>query len=210
MNLNEFFNNPITQALSCLAALAIASALLNDRVRNLLSSFFDTLKGRLTWNRIERDVKKLAKRLQDGGVSPDRIICVGRGGTIAGALLAFELDNKGERQISLLSLNVNHNGAKKEVTDQPLWNKLGDTDFNSSSVLVLFSEIQSGQTYRIVKEFLDKLGIKNAAFASLYTKKELPTWDFSIKYFGDDSETKRIKFPWGKNQGRFTDNHPVA
>lgn len=141
----------------------------------------------VSWDQFHRDARALAWRLNGSGPF-DAIVCVTRGGLVAAAIVARELN---VRVIETICVSSYHNYTNQGEL-QVLKNVAPDiiSGHNGGrSVLIVDDLVDTGKTAKVVRDILPK-----AHFATVYAKPMgRPLVDTFITEVSQDTW---IFFPW--------------
>jgi xanthine phosphoribosyltransferase len=142
----------------------------------------------VSWDQFHRDARALAWRLTDAGPF-EAIVCITRGGLVAAAIVARELDVRLIETVCVVSYeDYKHQGelrVLKGVADSVAHIGAGRGD----RVLIVDDLVDTGKTAQIVRGLLPK-----AHFATVYAKPMgRPMVDTFITEVSQDTW---IFFPW--------------
>jgi xanthine phosphoribosyltransferase len=142
----------------------------------------------VSWDQFHRDSRALAWRLTDAGPF-EAIVCITRGGLVAAAIVARELDLRLIETVCVVSYqDYKHQGelqVLKGVADSVARIGAGQGD----RVLIVDDLVDTGKTAQIVRALLPK-----AHFAAVYAKPMgRPMVDTFITEVSQDTW---IYFPW--------------
>lgn len=141
----------------------------------------------VSWDQFHRDARALAWRLSDAG--PFRaIVCITRGGLVAAAIVARELDIRVIETVCVASYQSHTQGdlaVLKGVAPSIVALEGGE----GAGVLIVDDLVDTGRTARVVREMLPR-----AHFATVYAKPMgRPMVD---SYITEVSQDTWIFFPW--------------
>jgi xanthine phosphoribosyltransferase len=140
----------------------------------------------VSWDQFHRDARALAWRLSEAGPFA-AIVCVTRGGLVAAAIVARELNVRVIETICVSSYEHDRQGelkVLKSVADSVA--KLGN---GGKNVLIVDDLVDTGKTAKIVRDILP-----GAHFATVYAKPMgRPMVDTFITEVSQDTW---IYFPW--------------
>jgi xanthine phosphoribosyltransferase len=142
----------------------------------------------VSWDQFHRDARALAWRLTDAGPF-EAIVCITRGGLVAAAIVARELDVRLIETVCVVSYeDYKHQGelrVLKGIADSVAHIGAGQGD----RVLIVDDLVDTGKTAQIVRGILPK-----AHFATVYAKPMgRPMVDTFITEVSQDTW---IYFPW--------------
>jgi xanthine phosphoribosyltransferase len=141
----------------------------------------------VSWDQFHRDARALAWRLTDAGPF-EAIVCITRGGLVAAAIVARELDVRLIETVCVVSYEDKRQGdlqVLKTVADSVSRIGAGHGD----RVLIVDDLVDTGKTAQIVRALLPK-----AHFATVYAKPMgRPMVDTFITEVSQDTW---IYFPW--------------
>ena len=141
----------------------------------------------LTWMDVQRLSEKLADQIAETGFRPDIIVAVSRGGFDPARILSDELNIR-----SLASLQVIYYAGIRERNDKPQVKYPLNADISGLNVLVVDDVADSGNSLKVVKEYVDSLGPREVKMATLHHKP----WSTFEPDFYAESVDKWIIYPW--------------
>jgi len=141
----------------------------------------------LTWMDVQRLSEKLADQIAETGFRPDIIVAVSRGGFDPARILSDELNIR-----SLASLQVIYYAGVNERNDKPQVKYPLNADISGLNVLVVDDVADSGNSLKVVKEYVDSLGPREVKMATLHHK---PWSTFEPDFFAESAD-KWIIYPW--------------
>lgn len=141
----------------------------------------------LTWMDVQRLSEKLADQIAESGFRPDIIVAVSRGGFDPARILSDELNIR-----SLASLQVIYYAGINERNDKPQVKYPLNADISGLNVLVVDDVADSGNSLKVVKEYIDSLGPREVKMATLHHKP----WSTFEPDFYAESVDKWIIYPW--------------
>lgn len=141
----------------------------------------------LTWMDVQRLSEKLADQIAESGFRPDIIVAVSRGGFDPARILSDELNIR-----SLASLQVIYYAGINERNDKPQVKYPLNADISGLNVLVVDDVADSGNSLKVVKEYIDNLGPREVKMATLHHKP----WSSFEPDFYAESVNKWIIYPW--------------
>lgn len=141
----------------------------------------------LTWMDIQRLSEKLADKIADSGFRPDIIVAVSRGGFDPARILSDELNIR-----SLASLQVIYYAGVNERNDKPQVKYPLNADIAGLNVLVVDDVADSGNSLKVVKDYVESLGPREVRIATLHHKP----WSRFEPDFYAESADKWIIYPW--------------
>ena len=141
----------------------------------------------LTWMDVQRLSEKLADQIAETGFRPDIIVAVSRGGFDPARILSDELNIR-----SLASLQVIYYAGVNERNDKPQVKYPLNADISGLNVLVVDDVADSGNSLKVVKEYIDSLGPREVKMATLHHKP----WSSFEPDFYAESVDKWIIYPW--------------
>ncbi|AWR98813.1 phosphoribosyltransferase [Metallosphaera hakonensis] len=142
-----------------------------------------------TWEDIEEQIFKIAKRMADDSFYPDAIVAILTGGVIPAKLFADILNMKNIKYIDIkFYRDVNQTESK------PVIKAVYVNDLENKKVLVVDDVSDTGETLEAVSNVISMFSPKTIRTATLYVKP----WSRKIPdYFGEEIG-KWIIFPWDK------------
>lgn len=141
----------------------------------------------LTWMDVQRLSEKLADQIAETGFRPDIIVAVSRGGFDPARILSDELNIR-----SLASLQVIYYAGVNERNDKPQVKYPLNADIAGLNVLVVDDVADSGNSLKVVKDYIDNLGPREVRIATLHHKP----WSSFEPDFYAESVDKWIIYPW--------------
>lgn len=141
----------------------------------------------LTWMDVQRLSEDLADQIAESGFTPDIIVAVSRGGFDPARILSDELNIR-----SLASLQVIYYAGVNERSEEPQVKYPLNADIAGLNVLVVDDVADSGNSLRIVKEYVERLGPSEVKIATLHYK---PWSNFKPDFYAESAE-KWIIYPW--------------
>lgn len=141
----------------------------------------------LTWMDVQRLSEKLADQIADSGFRPDIIVAVSRGGFDPARILSDELNIR-----SLASLQVIYYAGVNERNDKPQVKYPLNADIAGLNVLVVDDVADSGNSLRVVKDYVESLSPREVRIATLHYKP----WSTFEPDFYAESVDKWIIYPW--------------
>lgn len=141
----------------------------------------------LTWMDVQRLSEDLADQIAESGYTPDIIVAVSRGGFDPARILSDELNIR-----SLASLQVIYYAGVNERSDEPQVKYPLNADIAGLNVLVVDDVADSGNSLRVVKEYVEGLGPREVRIATLHYK---PWSNFKPDFFAESAD-KWIIYPW--------------
>jgi hypoxanthine phosphoribosyltransferase len=141
----------------------------------------------LTWMDVQRLSEDLADQIAESGFTPDIIVAVSRGGFDPARILSDELNIR-----SLASLQVIYYAGVNERSDEPQVKYPLNADIAGLNVLVVDDVADSGNSLRVVKEYVLSLNPREVRIATLHYK---PWSNFKPDFYAEAAD-KWIIYPW--------------
>ncbi len=141
----------------------------------------------ITWMDIQRLSEKLADEIAESGFRPDIIVAVSRGGFDPARILSDELNIR-----SLASLQVIYYAGVNERSDEPQVKYPLNADIAGLNVLVVDDVADSGNSLRVVKQYVESLGPREVRIATLHRK---PWSNFEPDFYAESAD-RWIIYPW--------------
>jgi xanthine phosphoribosyltransferase len=142
----------------------------------------------VSWDQFHRDARALAWRLTDAGPF-EAIVCITRGGLVAAAIVARELDVRLIETVCVVSYQDYKHQAELHVLKGIADSVAGVGGGQGARVLIVDDLVDTGKTAQIVRGLLPK-----AHFATVYAKPMgRPMVDTFITEVSQDTW---IYFPW--------------
>lgn len=153
-------------------------------------------RGKLSWQKIEKDVFKLKdKMVADRNYRPNYIVCVGRAGAFVGGLLSHQFDPP---VIPIIVLTFDYKIKKQRngeiILQEPVFLSCGEIKEELKNVLVLGADVISGQTMRKCLEVLAVRKVRGIKTACLYRSSHA---EVTPTYFVEKCSA-RPYYPWSK------------
>lgn len=145
----------------------------------------------LTWNKLDRQARKLIKKISCDDFIPDIIVTIGRGGAIIGAILSGNLAKKAnESNIPFMGLERFYrweNGNRVEIDN----NLLHYSTLKDRKVLLIAGDIITGETMSFYKSIIQPYAseLRTACLLKSITTVFIP--DYYAKEIAGD-----FKAPW--------------
>jgi xanthine phosphoribosyltransferase len=142
----------------------------------------------VSWDQFHRDARALAWRLTDAGPF-EAIVCITRGGLVAAAIVARELDVRVIETVCVVSYQDYKRQGELQVLKGIADSVAGVGGGQGARVLIVDDLVDTGKTAQIVRGLLPK-----AHFATVYAKPMgRPMVDTFITEVSQDTW---IYFPW--------------
>jgi xanthine phosphoribosyltransferase len=140
----------------------------------------------VSWDQFHRDSRALAWRLAEAGPF-DAIVCVTRGGLVAAAIVARELDIRLIETVCITSYEGHRGQVQGELS---VLKTVAETvRAHTSGILIVDDLVDTGKTAKLVREI-----VPGAHFATVYAKPMgRPLVDTFITEVSQDTW---IYFPW--------------
>lgn len=137
----------------------------------------------ISWDELQRDTRRLCRRLIEDGAQFDSIVAVTRGGLIPAAIVARELDL---RLVDTICVITYRGGEGQKRGDAQI---IKAPEGDGSGQLLIDDLVDTGATARAIRDRLP-----NATFATVYAKPEGEKLvHYSIRTV---PQTTWIRFPW--------------
>jgi hypoxanthine phosphoribosyltransferase len=141
----------------------------------------------LSWGDIQRLSEELADKVAESGFLPDVLVAVSRGGFDPARILSDQLGVK-----RLASLQVVYYTGVNERSEMPEVQYPLNADVRGLLVLVVDDVADSGNSLRLVREYVEGLGAAEVRVATLHHK---PWSVYRPDYYAEEVE-KWIIYPW--------------
>ena len=142
----------------------------------------------VSWDQFHRDARALAWRLSDAGPF-EAIVCITRGGLVAAAIVARELNIRVIETVCVASYHQYKTQSDLEVLKGISQEVVAKGGGEGRGVLIVDDLVDTGRTARIVREMLPL-----AHFATVYAK---PMGRPMVETFVTEvSQDTWIYFPW--------------
>ena len=144
-----------------------------------------------SWNHIHGLLVKLAEKIKNSKFIPDIIVGVARGGWIPARIMSDMLENNNLANISA-EFYVDMGKTKhKPVITQPV-----SAPVKNLKVLVVDDLADSGESLKLIKAHLQKLGAQEIRVSTLYYKP----WSIVIPNYYEKQTRNWIVFPWEQKE----------
>ena len=141
---------------------------------------------RYTWKNAEKIVNQMIHNMNEDGFSPSLICGIGRGGAILGAMISGILDHR-----PLVVLDRVYEWTDDQRTDY-IYEEL-PLEKDLDKILLITSEVYSGNTIRLFYQYLQKIGGKEIKKAAFYYRKGSTE---KVDYIGIEGTKSNFRFPW--------------
>src|SRR5579871_2057074 len=118
---------------------------------------------RITWDQLEKDCIKLAKKIDGTAEKVDEIVCISRGGLVVSRMLSDLLDLK----ISSITIESYEN-AKQEK--EPVVTQFLPQHYKNETILLVDEVSDTGKTFERALSYLKTLPIKKIYTVAPYIK----------------------------------------
>ena len=152
-------------------------------------------REKLSYEQFGVAVRELGKTILLSGYKPDIILSIARGGFFLGAALGYAIDVKNSFTLSVEFYTGIDERLPMPIVLPPVPDRI---DLKGAKVLVADDVADTGETLKLVKDFLDGY-VAEVRFAVLYEK---PTTIVKPDYVWRQTD-KWIEFPWSA-QGTVT------
>lgn len=146
----------------------------------------------ISWVDVENAVLKIVGKLKRDKFKPDIIISLARSGLIPAALISYCIGNKQLYTIKADFSKTQSKGKNQDLMSRPKLSQRIKKSLKGFKILVVDEMTVSGETLKLVSEYLKTKKPKDVRYAVLYRQ---PWSKFKPNYFG-----KQIKFwplyPW--------------
>jgi uncharacterized protein len=145
-----------------------------------------------TYNRLNKDIKNLVRRIRYAKFKPKTIVALARGGLIPGVWLSHIL------KAPLMIVSVKSYSEDRQQENTILLNSSYTVPIQSP--ILLIDEIaDSGLTLKTVRKHFESIGIEVKTATLLYKKRSIIKPDWSMGEIKDDTW---INFFWETNGGK--------
>ena len=145
-------------------------------------------REKLSYEQFGVAVRELGKSILLSGYKPDIILSIARGGFFLGAGLGYAIDVKNSFTLSVEFYTGIDERLPMPIVLPPVPDRI---DLKGARVLVADDVADTGETLKLVKDFLDGY-VAEVCFAVLYEK---PTSIVKPEYVWHQTD-KWIEFPW--------------
>jgi hypoxanthine phosphoribosyltransferase len=142
----------------------------------------------MDWDLFSNLAKKLAKKINGSGYTPDLIVGLARGGWVLARVLCDLIGVK-----DLVSLKVEHWGVTATPDGKAKLRYPLNVDLNGKKVLIIDDITDTGESMRIAVEYIESLKPSEVRTAAL---RHIKTSKFTPDYFGEEMDWRWVIFPW--------------
>jgi hypoxanthine phosphoribosyltransferase len=128
-----------------------------------------------------------SEKISKSGYQPDIIVGIARGGMVPANILADLLN---VRQVSMIRVEFYEDIAKPSI--QPVLTQFLSVEVNGKKILLVDDISDSGQSLKVVKQYLIERGAVEVKIATLYAKVTTQT----MPDFVEKITVHWIVFPW--------------
>lgn len=156
---------------------------------------------KLTWQDVEKAALHIVRKLQKDKFQPDIIISLARSGLIPAALISYCIGNKQLYTIKADFSKTQSSGKNQDLRSRPVLSQRIKRTLKGLKILVVDEMTVSGETLKLVSEYLKTKHPKEVRYAVLYRQ---PWSQFQPDYYG-----KLIKewplYPWKELRNNIRD-----
>ncbi|PIT86904.1 MAG: phosphoribosyltransferase [Candidatus Magasanikbacteria bacterium CG10_big_fil_rev_8_21_14_0_10_43_6] len=159
-----------------------------------VNEYYDKSEGdlELGWEDVEAAAYSIIQSMKDDGFEPDIIISIARSGLIPAALISYAMGNK---ELYVIKVDFSKNqkiSHRQDMREKPKISQGLDKDVEGLKVLVVDEVVISGETLKMVSNYLGMKHPAEAKYAVLYRQ---PWSQFTPDYCGKEVTAWPI-FPW--------------
>ncbi len=156
--------------------------------------FYEKSEGQvdLQWIDVEAAAKKVIDQMKADEFVPDIIISIARSGLIPAALISYALGNK---ELYVIKVDFSKNqklSHQQDLRERPKISQEMSKDIEGLKVLVVDEMVVSGETLKLVSNYL---GMKHPAVAKYAVLYKQPWSQFVPDYCGEEVRAWPV-FPW--------------
>ena len=152
----------------------------------------NTGEVKLSWHDIEKAALHIVHKLQKDTFQPDIIISLARSGLIPAALISYCIGNKQLYTVKVDFSKTQRNGKLQDLRSRPVLSQRIKRSLKGLKILVVDEMTVSGETLKLVAQYLQTKHPKEVRYAVLYKQ---PWTQFKPDYFGKLID-KWPLYPW--------------
>ncbi len=161
---------------------------------------------KLSWQDVEKAALHIVHKLQKDKFQPDIIISLARSGLIPAALISYCIGNKQLYTIKADFSKTQRSGKMQDLRSSPILTQRIKRNIKGLKILVVDEMTVSGETLKLVSNYLKTKQPKEVRYAVLYKQ---PWTQFKPDYYG-----KLIKewplYPWKELRNNIRDPRLAA
>lgn len=156
---------------------------------------------RLTWQDVEKAALHIVRKMQRDGFQPDIIISLARSGLIPAALISYCIGNKQLYTIKADFSKIQSNGKLQDLRSRPVLSQRIKRSLKGLKILVVDEMTVSGETLKLVSNYLKTKKPKEVRYAVLYKQ---PWTQFNPHYYGQLIRQWPL-YPWKELRNNIRD-----
>ncbi len=161
---------------------------------DVVKEFYEKSEGQidLHWEDVEKAALKVISQMEKENFVPDIIISIARSGLIPAALISYALGNKELYTIKIDFSKTQRLSHKQDMREKPKISQELSRDIEGLKVLVVDEMVVSGETLKLVSQYLSMKHPAEVKYSVLYKQ---PWSQFQPTYCGEEVKQWPI-FPW--------------
>lgn len=166
----------------------------NGGVARVVKEFYEKSEGQvdLHWEDVESAAFRVIAQMKDAQFVPDLIISIARSGLIPAALISYALGNKELYTIKIDFSKTQRLSHQQDMREKPKISQELSRDIEGLKVLVVDEMVVSGETLKLVSQYLSMKHPGEVKYAVLYKQ---PWTQFQPDYCGEEVRAWPV-FPW--------------
>jgi hypoxanthine phosphoribosyltransferase len=163
-------------------------------MNRIVTKYYAKNKGeiKITWQMVEKAALHIVHKLQQDKFQPDIIISLARSGLIPAALISYCIGNKQLYTVKADFSKTQTNDKLQDLRSRPVLTQRIKRSLKGLKILVVDEMTVSGETLKLVAEYLKTKHPKEVRYAVLYKQ---PWTQFKPDYFGQLIK-KWPLYPW--------------
>jgi len=163
-------------------------------VTKVVKEFYEKSEGQvdLHWENVESAALKVIAQMRQEHFVPDIIISIARSGLIPAALISYALGNKELYTIKIDFSKSQKMSFRQDMREKPKISQELSRDIEGLKVLVVDEMVVSGETLKLVSQYLGMKHPGEVKYAVLYKQ---PWTQFQPDYCGEEVRAWPV-FPW--------------
>jgi len=160
----------------------------------IVQQYYNKSEGeiKLSWEDVENAAYRIIHDLKKDDFRFDIIISIARSGLIPAALISYALGNKELYVIKIDFSKSQKVSNRQDMREKPKISQELSKDIEGLRILVVDEMVVSGQTLRLVSDYLAMKHPAEVRYCVLYKQ---PWTQFEPNYFGEEVRAWPI-FPW--------------
>ena len=147
------------------------------------SDYYLKNKGeiKITWEDVERDTLHIVRKMKKDHWQPDIIVSLARSGLIPASLISYCLGNKQLYVVKADFSRTQRDGKDQDLRSRPILTQRIKRTLKGLKILVVDEMTVSGETLKLVSNYLKTKHPQDVRFAVLYKQ---PWTQFQPDYYG--------------------------